>query len=203
MEKRIFQTWPKGSRLAKGFVVLLFSLFLVGCGKYGPPLPPEAYSPSAVSDVVVIPSVNGLSFTWTSPDEDRRGEDLKDLVHFDIRRAKTEDLVQFLKDPVAESELVGRTYDYSQSLLEKKRKEAREKKLPVRKVKVDGQLRSHTFQDESVKAGQTYIYSIVPVNSEGVNGEVLQYVKVKFSGLTSTIQVLDSSAFEKPYTLDF
>ena len=76
-------------------------------------------------------------------------------------------------------------------------------KIPLRKVKVEDALKIHQFLDDQVVAGKTYLYSIVPVTAEGVSGEVAQFVRVTFTGLTSKVELLDSASFEKPYTLTF
>ncbi|MCI5065154.1 hypothetical protein MRY87_05485 [bacterium] len=194
---------PTRFRRGLYLLVALVVMGVSGCGRYGPPLPPEAYAPAAVQQLVVSASVEGVQFQWQSPNDDRRGLELRDLAYYDIRRVETDDLAAFLEEPIEESELVGRVYDRSTLILEEKRRQARQKKLPARKVRLESALRTHHFLDSSARPGSTYLYLVVPVTERGTAGEVLQYVRVVFSGTSSQVSFLESSAFEKPYLLRF
>ena len=67
------------------FVALIFC-FLVGCGRYAPPLAPEALAPHAVEDLQTTAKSEGVYFAWTASRHDVRGRDLKSIDGYRIYR---------------------------------------------------------------------------------------------------------------------
>jgi len=179
----------RGSHIVIGLVCL------VGCGRYVPPVAPELLAPKAVQGLVVTPSAQGVSFSWTAADEDRRGKELKSADGFVIERKEiarrgdeTDPSVQFkelafLKDTHVEKR-------------EELRKNARAQGKIGRTVKAPGELLSFSYLDKTPQLGTTYIYQIVPKNQGGVEGQVGEVVRVVFQGAQSAVLVRPSKEME-------
>jgi len=58
-----------------------------GCGKVGPPRPPEFVIPKTADPVEVESVADGVKVTWRRPREYVDGEPLDDLAGFDVLRA--------------------------------------------------------------------------------------------------------------------
>jgi predicted small lipoprotein YifL len=69
---------------------LLLALFMVtalwGCGKKGPPLPPESNVPAAVTDLQAWPRDGRVFLGWTIPTRNIDGSKLEDLLGFKVFR---------------------------------------------------------------------------------------------------------------------
>ncbi len=59
---------------------------LWGCGKKGPPRPPESNVPAAVSDLRAWPREGEVFFGWTIPTRNVDGSELRDLLGFRVFR---------------------------------------------------------------------------------------------------------------------
>lgn len=176
-------------------ITLCLAFSTVGCGKYGPPTPPELLSPKAVGDLVVTSQTNGVKFAWKAPDVDRRGEELKSIDGYNVERKLVEKPSDISDEEVEYVELK-HLPDTHLADLEKRKEEARAKGLSTRQVKVDPLLKNFEFVDEGVQPGKTYVYRITPMNQTGVKGEVAQVVHVVFRGDASTIHLLPSSSLD-------
>ncbi len=198
---------PRGLHTVIGLAACALIISTVmSCGRYGPPLPPEAYTPATVDNFLASPSPDGIVLTWNTPDKDRQGEDLEELTHYDILRSNTEDLLNFLKDPIVNSEVVGRVYSKNYELLLKRKSEARAKKEPSRMLENPDSFSKFSFADNSLSAdatnlGKTFIYSVVPYGREGLPGEVLWFTKITYDGDKSIVEMLSQNALDKPYLL--
>ena len=69
---------------------LLLALFIAaapgGCGKKGPPLPPESILPAPVSDLQAWPREGAVFLGWTVPTRNVDGSKLQDLLGFKVFR---------------------------------------------------------------------------------------------------------------------
>lgn len=65
----------------------LAGLALLGCGKVGPPRPPEFVIPKSPDPVEVQSTASGLEVTWRRPREYVDGVALDDLAGFEVLRA--------------------------------------------------------------------------------------------------------------------
>lgn len=179
-------------RLSSLFVGVVL---LAGCGRYMPPIAPESLAPKAVQGLVVTPSAQGVMFSWTATDEDRRGKELKSADGFVVERKEiarrgdeTDPAVQFkelafLKDTHVEKR-------------EELRKNARAQGKIGRTVKAPADLLSFSYLDNTPRMGTTYIYQIVPKNQGGVEGQVGEVVRVVFQGAQSAVLVRPSREIE-------
>lgn len=48
----------------------------MGCGRYGPPVPPEKLAPVPISDLKVVILGTEVKISWVAPSKDIRGENL-------------------------------------------------------------------------------------------------------------------------------
>ena len=67
-------------------LALLLATALWGCGKKGPPLPPESNIPAAVSDLRAWPREGTVFFGWSIPTRNVDGSKLQDLLGFKVFR---------------------------------------------------------------------------------------------------------------------
>lgn len=158
-----------------------------GCGKYGPPLAPELFSPQAVLNLQATTSINSVSFTWEAPKLDRRGDRLREIEGYSIWRSQSSGQPVAQRSDFEELALVPDTHlEVYRELVE----EARREKKAARKVKLDPELERFEFTDENVQPGYTYWYRIIPINQNGVKGQVKDVIKVQFLGQISTISLI-------------
>lgn len=173
--------------------LVLTGSFLTGCGRMGQPFAPEQLAPVAVRNLEVVAEPTAVLFKWESPERDRRGKELKTMNgYFVMRRivSKPSDMT----DPDVEFERIGVIVDKHVVERDRLRKEAREANRPSHRVSVPSEMMKFEFRDSEVEAGGRYIYQIVPVNQETVEGQVRQPVKVLFRGEASEISFLDRTA---------
>lgn len=182
-------------KLTIGFVFLVCSTLPFGaCGRIGDPLPPEAFAPQAIEDVLVKADTTGVYFEFVGVKDDVRGQELKTMDGFQLERKVIErdsDIV----DESVEYEEITFAEDLHVKEVEKLRAEARLAGKPSRTIKVDSDKLKFSLADNTVQAGRQYVYRIVPLNQDGVEGGVKKFVRVRFNGLNSEIQIMDSSSF--------
>lgn len=178
--------------LVKLFVCLfILVLVLSGCGKYGPPLAPEALAPRTVENLTASASLGQVQIEWQAPREDRRGEELKSIEGYEIYR------IELLADQplppyLALEELYEKIAFIPDSHIEERerlRREARAKNQPVRRVNVAPELLEFSFVDKELEGGRRYIYQIRPVNQGGVEGDFFDTVQVFYRGDMSEVLV--------------
>jgi hypothetical protein len=162
---------------------------LSSCGRVGPPVAPETRSPAAVNNLLVQGSNSGIKFTWDAPDKDQQGKELKSIEGYRIERKEISSL-RDLSDRKIRFEQVGYIADTHLQVLDKKREEARAQGKVGRKVTVDSSLKKFEFTDTTVKAGQTYVYRLLPENQGGTHGEITGVVHVKYQGQGSQVTIL-------------
>ncbi len=174
-------------------IIVFVLVALPGCGKYGPPVPPEALTPQSVQQLEFSAQMEGVTFTWRSPEQDRRGEELMSLDGYTIYRAAIDDFDSYIEDPFEASQELAFIPDSHIMVREDLRKEARLKGLATRKVKVSSDLKSFRYVDTDLTPGLEYVYMIVPMNQDGEEGEVSQYIRVLFRGDSSEVRMIDQS----------
>ena len=169
---------------------LLIIVAVVGvcaCGKYGPPIPPEALSPRPVQALNVSADTQGVKFTWTAPDADQRGKDLKSMDGYNVYRSEVDPLAAPADRGKVSYELVGNIADKHIAELLRLQKEAIAAGKPTHKVKIDDALKHFEFLDKLVEQNKIYLYKVVPFNQDRVEGQFNQFVKVLFKDETSEI----------------
>lgn len=171
-------------------------LFLAACGKYAPPYAPEDLSPQAVRDLTVSAAPQGISFEWTTPSDDQRGEELRFIDGYLIRRKLLEHDRDLL-DPEVEFEDMAILEDRSLLERERLREEASASGKSTRRVKVDSQIQRFKWLDSAVEAGKVYAYRVVPMNQDGVEGISDKLIRVEFRGDNSRITMIPLSTAER------
>ncbi|MFO0415754.1 MAG: hypothetical protein ACK5Y6_00560 [Pseudomonadota bacterium] len=171
--------------------VLVLALFVAGCGRYRPPLTPEMLAPSAVESLVVVPSEQGVSFSWVASDKDRRGKELKSAEGFSIERKELTHKGDET-DPSVEFKKLGFVKDRHVEERDRLRVEARAAGKVGRTVKSPEQFTKFSFNDKTAARGKTYLYQIVPHNQSGTEGQIGQMVKVVFQGAQSSVVIQPS-----------
>ncbi|HEY8515209.1 MAG TPA: hypothetical protein VIS07_06835 [Candidatus Binatia bacterium] len=79
---------PVDVAAALGLALALTGAFAVaGCGRVGPPRPPEYVIPKTADPVEVESAADGVKVTWRRPREYVDGEPLDDLARFVVLRA--------------------------------------------------------------------------------------------------------------------
>lgn len=170
-------------------IVVICCLMLSACGRYGPPLAPEALSPRAVKNLKVSPLIEGIEFTWGSPSDDLRGEKLKSIEGYKVVRKEITSEKDVLDDDV-EYDTLATIPDTHLEVLDKLKDEAKEVGKPTRKIKVPDSLKAFSYRDQELSAGKKYVYKIIPVNQGGTEGQVKNIIHVLFRGLSSEIQIV-------------
>ena len=165
-----------------GFALLAFC----ACGKYGPPLAPEYFSPEAIKELQVTPSTAGVLLTWKAPESDRSGKELKEIEGYIVCR--DQEIADQGGDD-AECHEIGRVPDNHLKELKRLRDEAYAANRPTRRVTVPAESKRFEYLDKAVIAGNTYRYVVAPYNQGGVKGEMRQQIRIRFVGEGSTFQV--------------
>jgi hypothetical protein len=166
---------------------------LGGCGKYGPPVPPEALAPSAVSGLAVSGSAEGVTLAWVAPELNQRKRELDSIDGYTVlRRDADAD-----GNGTAEGDRGDRRFtelvtvpDTHLEVQRELREKARAEGTPTSRVKVDPALKRFTFIDRTPTAGAAYIYKVVPFNQGGVTGGVRDEYRVVFNGANSEVSRL-------------
>jgi hypothetical protein len=167
---------------------IAFSIF-AGCGRYGPPLPPEKLSPREVSSLVVTPTERTLELSWRAPERDQRGKELKQIDGYRIYRkeiVKSSDIT----DNTIDETLIADIRDSHIIERERLRKEARAEGKPGRKLDAPDEMKVFKYTETPPELGRSYLYTVIPYNQGDIEGEVrLQYV-VTWKGTQSSLQAI-------------
>lgn len=171
------------------------AVLIVGCGKYAAPFAPEQVSPSAIRNLQVTPSLDGVKFAWEAPETNQRSKELKNIEGYRIER----------KIITKESDVVDPRLDFSElavipdAHIEKRdqlREQARSEGKVGRKVRLPAADLHFEFSDTSVIPGGDYVYRIVPLNNGGTEGEVTQIIRVVFRGQNTSVQAIQSAELD-------
>lgn len=166
--------------------VLLVSL-IVGCGRYGNPLPPEMFTPQAVKDLEAKASLTGIELSWMAPSNNMKGDTLESIDGYFVWRRKQVTQAGEVED----FEQVATLEDNHLQIQQQLQEEARAKGKIARRVKVKDELKLFNWLDKDVEAGTTYYYRVIPFNQGDTEGEINKEVRVKFRGDTSEIQLMN------------
>ena len=153
------------SRLTRLMLILGMLLVVASCGKKGPPIPPEATAPSPVSYFSAAGTVEGVRLSWTVPDTDASGKRLRDLAGFVVARNEFE---QGKRKRFQELLVIDIDADDEEQLLRKQ----------------------YDVLDRDVKPGSRYEYVVYPYNDDGVEGRASSVLRVRFTGESSSVEVL-------------
>ena len=162
--------------------VTALGLALVGCGKYGPPIPPEALSPAAVSELKASAAADSITLVWEAPERDRRKKELRSIEGYRVVRTVVS--ADGTGKPPVEVAFVEDTHIRVRDDL---RARAEAEGRSARRVKADSTLSNFSVVDSAVESGTAYIYRVVPVNQGGVEGDVRHQIRVAFNGVDSRI----------------
>ena len=177
--------------MKKTFLILILSL--AACGRYVQPLVPEVLAPKAPRALDVKGVENGVSFTWASPNEDRRGKELKDMEGYDVYRKEIKERGDET-DPDVEFIKLTFIPDSSVEVRERMRQEARDAGRVGRRLQAPDSFTRFAYLDKDVLQGSTYLYKIVPTNQGGVEGAIGDYIKVIYSKDKSEITHLEANS---------
>ncbi len=170
---------------------ILVAVLFSACGRYAAPKPPEYFSPRSVNELKAEASLDGVLLTWKAPDNDLRGEPLKSMDGYFIKRRVITSPSDILDDDI-EDELLATIEDNHIKVLKELRDKAIEEGRISRKVTVDEELKKFSYLDTTAKAGVTYIYRVVPFNQGDVEGLVPQLVKVAYLGDNSFVSIIET-----------
>lgn len=183
--------------MGKRIALMIFAVFFGGCGRYIAPIAPELMAPRSVDTLVITPSSQGVAFSWTAPDQDRRG---KELTNFNGYRIRRKELVERGDETNAAIpfQVVGFVPDTHVQVREKLRAEARAAGKIGRRIQAPDELTTFSFVDTTPQLNKTYLYKVVPENQGIVEGVVDELVKVTFKGAESDVTVITSHELEAP-----
>lgn len=177
-------------------LLAIIFLFAAGCGRYGAPLAPEAYSPSEVKELTVTADALGVKFDWIAPKKDQRGKELLQMDGYAIYRKQVNDFERVLEQQ-GKFEKIAFVTDEHIKERDRLRAEARALGKVARRIEVEPEQLKFTYTDSAVQPGLNYLYKIVPVSQGDVEGLVKKYVKLRFLGAGSTV-VVDESPESAP-----
>jgi hypothetical protein len=176
---------------------------LMGCGKYGRPLPPEVFGPAEVTDLAARNEGAGLLLSWRAPSKDVRSRELKSIDGYRVVRATLSVGGTGSAEPGQEQAKGAVSFEESAfiedthlAVLGKLRDAARAEGRNPRHVKGDPALTRFTFLDTTVKPGETYLYKVVPINQGGIEGLVREGVRVAFQRGESAVSAVPLSDLE-------
>jgi len=193
--------------LAFSLPVALAVAFLgfVGCGKMGPPFPPERLNPEPVKFVSATADESGVSLTWLAPRNDELGRPLKVLNVYRVYRrlaalTPTDGAEKSLSDELSDDfKLVGEVKDVTMQRFTEAQALALSQGKPLKRVTLSDEDRFVVYKDSSVKLGGVYVYYIVPVNQTRFEGRYLEFIKVIFTGSNnSSIEVVSRQQAIQP-----
>ncbi len=176
--------------------LVIFTLvlaMLLGCGKYGRPMPPEHFAPRAVADLEVTAQEAKITFAWRSPRLADDGRELKSMEGYRLYR-KTIKEQSDISDNDVEFELITTVSDTHVQVRDQLRAEARVQGKPGRKIQPPAATMKFEYSDGTVKEGETYLYKLVPINQGGVEGDPGQPITIVFKGLASKIIIAADSS---------
>lgn len=186
------------SILKKLLLISMVSVSIAGCGKYGPPLPPEAYAPQAPQEIVVTGADQGVTISWVAPSSDARGKELTEINHYLLLRRENEpdkakgkaNESQQAEEPLAGYTELAKIEDTHILKRDEMRARLRAEKKPARRADVSDELKKFSYVDTDVKKGQRYLYRVVPINQGSVEGIPSRTIAVNFNGAETKFKIL-------------
>ena len=163
------------------FFLVTFSSFLApqGCGKKGPPLPPDSLVPEAVTGLAAAGKPAGLLISWILPEKNSDGTDLVDLSGFKLYK-RTEDK----RCPECPSYFP----EYAEIDLE---------------MRTGYLLRGRTvyFADNQVESGGKYFYKVAAFNKNGYFGAFSDTLTAEYGSPPKPPTGIEASAGDKTVRL--
>lgn len=134
--------------MKKLLLVALFAWAVVGCGKKGPLIPPEAFQPAPIGNLQVVQKEDRLYVSWGAPTVDAAGRPLKALAGFRLYRREVLPPDQDCEScPDAYRLLKTVDLEYPQE---------------VRRIN-----NRYVFADSGLKIGTLYQYKVIAFNRDG------------------------------------
>ncbi len=129
-------------------LMAVMALLLVGCGRKGPLVPPEAMVPAPIADLRVEQQGERISVSWSQPGREEGGGPLKDLAGFRVFRREVLPPGEDCEECPTAYRLI-RTVDpeYLEDV-----------------VRVGN---AYTFVDRGLETGKTYQYKVVAFKTDG------------------------------------
>jgi hypothetical protein len=155
-------------------------------------------APRAVADFEVAGQENGVRLAWRSPEEDRRGKELKSIEGYQIQRKEIVNRGDETAPSVHFKDLAF-IKDTHIEVRDKLRAEARAQGKIGRTVQASEELTVFGYVDTSAQRGASYIYQIVPQNQSATDGVVREVARVVFKGAQTEVDIVpaDDIAEEK------
>lgn len=153
-------------------ILMLLICFGFGCGKKGPPKPPENFAPAVVMFFSADGVVDGVNLSWQEPESKANGEDLDDLVGFVVMKRA------HLKDGKSR---------YRKLAEIPAKKPADSNKQTDETVKL-----SYRVLDREVEPGKRYEYYVTAYNEDSVEGVWSPVLRVTFVGESSIVENVSS-----------
>lgn len=158
---------------------LTFFLIPLGCGKKGPPLPPDSLVPEVATGLTASGRPGGLLISWILPDKNNDGTDLVDLSGFKLYKR-----VEDKRCPDCPSFFP----EYAEIDLE---------------MRTGYLLRGKTvfFMDNKVEDGEKYFYKVAPFNKSGYFGDFSEILPAEYSSPPDPPARLELSAGDRTVRL--
>jgi len=135
--------------LLRATLVATALALLLGCGKKGPLVPPEALAPAAIGNLSVVQQGGRFQVSWSAPGRQEGGDRLEDLAGFLLfKRTLLPPAEDCETCPSAYTEVAHVDLDYPKGV----------KRLGNR----------YLFEDYDLKQGKAYQYKVRSFNTDGV-----------------------------------
>jgi len=198
-----FPFWSIFSKLFVAYrsSLMAVTLLIVGCGRVGAPLAPERLAPAAVREFKVKTSDDAVVLSWTAPDKDLRGLEIKFLDGYKVFRLTRDGVTQVLaKGDMSdyEYELVAEVKDTHVMERDSLRAAARAEGKVGRGLQVPAEQLQFEYSDKDVAPGLVYFYSVVPYNNGDVEGTEKSVARVIFKGEDSSVLIVNAGDIAFP-----
>ena len=161
-------------RMNRIFALFLFVIMLNACGLYRPPSSPELFTAQQVSDLKMNFESGQVILSWSSPELDRQGKELRYLEGYKILRRGPATRAEDFKE--LEFQSIAFVEDTHLEVLKKERENAISAGKISRKVKIEERSKQFVFKD-SLSGGQSIAqYQIIPISNgfDGLPSNILQ-----------------------------
>ena len=162
---------------------------MTGCGRYGDPLPPDAYAPQAVQNLKVQADIAGVTFYWEGSRNDLRSKELTEIDGYELVRKEIKTDADIIDDDLDFDRIVF-VEDTQVVDRDKLRDEARAAGKPAKRIDVDAEQLKFSAEDNTVEARREYVYKIVPIYQGDVEGEASQLVRLLFNGQNTQVMII-------------
>lgn len=164
--------------LFQGTCLTLLLFVLPGCGRKGPPKPPEDFAPKPVVSPTIAGTVDGIVISWTAPEPEEESDEEEPnppLEHFSLQKGLVEVGERVRLEEVAVVPLRASSA------------------APVDPAKAAAE-KLYSYTDSEVEPGKTYQYQVLPVNVDGVEGEATVNMRATFLGENSRIEMSEEKS---------